>query len=151
MSEGLEVGATAKLTLALNSLAGEMAADRERRRRAATVIRQVPFAAPITLVGGAGVLQQPGTFGVPQGFYWCVRRLAAQGFSAGTVTVNVDNANGEPLPPFPQAGVFTFGRAEVLLHPMSQLVFTAAGITGTVQIYGAADAFESWYLPTYLG
>ena len=61
--------------------------------------------------------------------------------------------NGEPVAPFPQEGVFTFGKGELLIHPGSQLIFSAlaSGITGTIQIYGAADMFESWYLPYYIG
>ena len=41
----------------------------------------------------------------------------------------------------------------MLIHPGSQLIFSAlaSGITGTIQIYGAADMFESWYLPYYIG
>jgi hypothetical protein len=116
------------------------------------VLRQVPLAVPgIPLSAGAGTMDQAQSLGPPQGYYWSVRRLTATGFTAGTVTAFIDSTAGEPVVPFPQAGVFTFGRGEILLHPMSRLVISATGITGTVQLYGAADAFEDWYLPEYLG
>jgi hypothetical protein len=150
VSEGLEVGATAKLTVALNSVASEMRAQREQQRLLSTVIRQIPFAGQIPLTAGAGTLQSQPNMGVPQSFYGSIRRLSAVGFSAGTVTPYIDNVNGEPIPPFPQAGVFTFSKGEILLHPMSQLVVSATGITGTVTIYGAMDLIEAWFLPTYL-
>lgn len=153
MSEtGLEVSASASLTAALGGLTSEMRAERQWRQKMSQVLRQVPLAVPgMQLSAGAGTVDVAQALGPPQGYYWSIRRLTATGFTAGTVTAYIDSANGEPVAPFPQTGVFTFGRGEILLHPMSRLVIAATGITGTVQVYGAADAFEDWYLPYYLG
>jgi hypothetical protein len=58
--------------------------------------------------------------------------------------------------PFASAGTFTFGRGEVLLDQNDQLILVCTGITlasgyGGVQLNGAADNFERWLLPDYLG
>jgi hypothetical protein len=147
---GLEVHAG--LTAAVNGLAARADRDYKLAARKASAIRQVPISPPaMTLVSGAGTQQLQPAMGPPQGFYWGIRRLTAYGFSAGTVVAYIDNVNGEPLLPFTVQGVATFSKGQALLHPMSQLVIQATGITGTVQIWGAADCFESWYLPYYLG
>lgn len=148
----LDLAVSATLTAALGDLTAEMRAERQWRQKMSQVLRQVPLAVPgMSLSAGAGTVDVAQALGPPQGYYWSVRRLTATGFSAGTVTAYIDSTAGEPVAPFPQTGVFTFGRGEILLHPMSRLVIAATGITGTVQVYGAADAFEDWYLPYYLG
>lgn len=115
----------------------------------ADTVRQVPIVA--TSLGGSGTIMQPATLGPPTGWYWGVRRLTAQGFSAGTVTVYDTSASGEPLETFAAAGTQTFGKGQILLHPGHYLVFVAAGITGTVTMYGAADLFRAPFLSRYLG
>jgi hypothetical protein len=72
-------------------------------------------------------------------------------FTAGSVNTYVDNTAGEPICPFPAAAVNTFGKGEQLMNPMSRIAVVATGITGTVQIWGAADQFETWLLPWYMG
>ena len=121
-----------------------------QRARAAQVIRQVPFILNVPITGGAGLLN-PSTAGPDIGYYWSIRKLAAVNFTAGTVNTYIDNTAGEPIVPFPQAGVFTFGKTEQLLNPGSAIAIVAAGITGTVQIWGKADQFETWALPWYMG
>ena len=148
------VSLVASLTGLSRSIDGwcqRMDAAERFKRRAADALRQVPFAGAITLSGGAGTLQDYARFGVPNGYYCSVRRLTAQGFTAGTVTAYIDGTSGEPVMPFSVAAVNTIGKGELLVHPLSQLVFGATGITGTVTIWGAADVFETWLLPFYIG
>lgn len=153
MSEnGLGLEVHAGLTAAVNGLSARMDRDYKRLMRQSTAIRQVPIApGQVTLTAGAGTLTQQPNMGPAAGYYWGIRRLTAYGFSLGTVTIYIDNVNGEPLVPFASQGVATFSKGQAILHPMSQLVISATGITGTVQVWGAADCFESWYLPYYLG
>jgi hypothetical protein len=123
-----------------------------RARLPVNPVRQVPLFMPVPLASGAG--QFTGLIGVqgpPVGWYWSIRRLTAQGFTAGTVEVCESNAGGEVLVPFAQAGTFTFGRGEILLNPQSYLVLVAASITGTVTVFGKADAVPDWHLTRYLG
>jgi hypothetical protein len=121
-----------------------------QRARAAQVIRQVPFIINVPLTAGAATIN-PTSAGPDTGYYWSIRKLAAVGFTAGTVNTYIDNTGGEPIVPFPVAAVNTFGKMEQLLNPNSSVAVVAAGITGTVQIWGRADQFETWALPWYMG
>jgi hypothetical protein len=115
-------------------------------------VRQVPLFIPVPLSGGDGTFTGLiGYQGPPIGYYWSIRRLTAQGFTAGTVIVYESSVDGETLFPFPQAGTLTASRGEEMLHPQSYIVVQASGITGTVTLFGAADAVPDWYLSRYLG
>lgn len=152
VSPGIDV--TADLHLAIGELTTavrELRADLRKNAALSTVIRQVPLTAPqMTLAGGAGVIDYPDTLKAKTGYYWSIRRLTLTGFTAGSASVKLNDQNGELLVPYPVAAANTFGRGEILLHPDDRLVITATGITGFVQLNGAADCFESWYLPEYL-
>ena len=135
-----------------------------RLRRLAEEMYQIPIVVPILpIVGGSGVLQIMDPSGPNTGYYWSVRRITAQGFTAGTVTAYrnptvVGGAivgNPEIIPSFTQQGTNTFGRGEVLLNPNDWIGWSASGITlaagyAGVQIQGTADCFPSWLLPEYL-
>lgn len=119
-------------------------------RRPRPVLRQVPLFMPVPLTAGAGTFTGLiGYQGPPIGWYWSIRRLTAQGFTAGTVTVFESSVNGEELAVFTAAGPQTYTKGGVLVHPQSYLVIQAAGITGTVTVFGAADAFPAWELAVY--
>lgn len=138
------------LTAAVGGLCTRMDREAAHRQRASEAIRQALFIINVPLVGGAATLN-PSDAGPNLGFYWSIRKLAAVNFTAGTVNTYIDNTGGEPIVPFPVAAVNTFGRGEQLVHPSSNIAVVATGITGTVQIWGKADQFESWLLPWYLG
>jgi hypothetical protein len=136
------------------SLDGMTAAlDREARwrQKCANAITQVPFAGAISLSGGAGTYDQPDQLQAKTGYIWGIRRITANGFTAGTVTAYRNSSSGEPIMPFPVPAVNTIGRAELLLMPGDRIVWGATGITGTASFWGVADCFESWYLPFYIG
>jgi hypothetical protein len=162
---GLAVSGMAEIHAAIGSRAYDYASmdGADRELRLAREMYQVPFAGLITITTGAGALGSFDGNGPGSGYFWSVRRLSLQGFSAGTVTLYKNaTVNGgaivgtpEVLPSFPQSGVFTFGRGEVLLNPNDWLGFAAAGITVTsayagVQINGTADCFPVELLPEYL-
>lgn len=147
---GLDLSVFAQLAASINGLAARMDREAQQRQRAAQAMRQVPFILNVPLVAGAATIN-PSPAGPDTGYYWSIRKIAAVGFTAGTVNTYVDNTGGEPIVPFPQAGVVTFGGGDQLLHPNSNIAIVASGITGTVQIWGKADQFESWLLPWYLG
>jgi hypothetical protein len=148
---GAGVSVDAGLTIQLGRVADVLESQARRRQQLMQQLHQVPILGPqVPLAGGAGTLDVPDVFSAKTGYCWSIRRLALTGFSAGTVTVYKNFAGGEVLVPFPAAGVSTFGRAEALLMPGERLVFVAAGVTGFVQVGGAADCFESWLLPDYL-
>lgn len=145
------------LVASLNGLADRVGGlcdrlDHEARFRqaAAQAFRQVPFIINVTLTAGAGNLN-PSPFGPDTGYYWSIRKLSAVGFTAGSVNTYVDNIGGEPIVPYPVSAVNTFGKGEQLIHPGSSIAVNATGITGTVQLWGQADQFETWLLPWYLG
>jgi hypothetical protein len=128
-------------------------------------LHQVPIGAlQVTISGGAGAYQMPDLLSPKAGYMWSVRRITASGYSAGTVTVYKNGAvvggsavaGGEPVMPFAAAGTSTAGRGEILLDQNDQLIIVCSGITlsagfAGVQINGAADFFERWLLPEYLG
>lgn len=153
----LDADLTVSLTAALGGLTSAIGGfctrmDREtaRRVRASEAFRQVPFIINVPLTAGAATLN-PSPVGPELGYYWSIRKLAAVNFTAGTVNTYIDNTGGEPIVPFPVAAVNTFGKGEQLVHPSSNIAVVAAGITGTVQIWGKADQFEAWLLPWYIG
>jgi hypothetical protein len=148
---GLELGAGAAVAVQLGRVADLMQAQWDRRQKLLQQLNQVPIVAPqISLTAGAGTLQLADLLGPRTGYHWSVRRLSLNGYTAGTVTVYKNASGGEILLPTSAAGTYTFGRGEMLLEPSDQMVFVAAGITGYVQVGGAADCFESWLLPDYL-
>lgn len=140
----------AELTAAISGMCQRMDREWKFRERANDAFRQVPFIINVPLVAGAATLN-PTQAGPDAGYYWSIRKLSAVGFTAGTVDTYVDNTGGEPIVPFTVSAVNTFGKGEQLLHPNSNIAVVAAGITGTVQIWGQADQFESWLLPWYMG
>jgi hypothetical protein len=127
-------------------------------------LHQVPIGAiQVPISGGNGVFQMNDLLSVRAGYMWSVRRLTASGYTAGSVTVFKGGAvvggaytgGGDPFP-FSAAGAATIGRAELLLDQGDALIVVCTGITlsagfAGVQINGAADCFERWYLPHYLG
>jgi hypothetical protein len=149
----------AGLGVALGRIANMMETRENRQKKLYESLHQIPIApGQIALTTGAGVLDMPDLLGPKTGYVWSVRRLVASGFTAGTVTVYKSGVvsgtavtGGEPVLPFAQAASVTIGRSELLLFPGDRLIFAATGITGTVQINGAADIFESWLLPEYIG
>jgi len=164
VTAGLEVDFSAQLLAGLNELSGKIGGlssrlDREAtvRQRAAQSFRQVPIVKGINTAGSATTSHiEP--HGPPQGYYWSIRRLTAYNYSAGTVTVfrdSPDGVNGEPMIAFPSAGVYTFGKGEMLLSPQTNLIVTWSGLTvitgNFISIWGAADQFETWLLPWYMG
>jgi hypothetical protein len=150
-------------TDAINGLSGA-----DRKMRLAQEMTQAPLIIPLmNITAGAGSVGSTDNSGPFSGYYWSVRRIQIQGFTAGSVisyrngelagTNNGGTLIGTPevVAPFPQAGVFTFGRGELLLNPNDWLTWVASGITlatgyGGVQIQGVADSFPSWLLPEYL-
>lgn len=146
---GLEIDFTARIAASLDGMTRALGREAAWRDKVASAIRQVPFSGVVTLAGGNGTEDQPDKLQAKTGYVWGVRRIAVQGFSAGTVTVFRNSPIGEPVMAFPAAGVATIGRSELLLMPGDRLIFVAAGITGTVNYWGAADCMEQWFLPTY--
>lgn len=150
---GTEAGAgidlQVSLVAAIGGLTQALKQEAHWRRRQMEVIRQVPIVTGQLTSGIA--YDQPDQLQAKTGFMWSVRRLTCQGFTAGTVTTYRNSTAGEVIAPFPNAASFTYGRGEILLNPGDKMIFLAAGLTGTAQVYGSADCFEEWYLPFYLG
>jgi hypothetical protein len=136
----------------VGGLCDRMDRDAAFIQRANQAYVQVPFIINTVLSSGAVTLNPvPNGPGPDLGYFWSIRKLSAVGFTAGTVNLYVDNTGGEPIVPFPQTGVFTFGKGEQVMNPGSTIALVASGITGTVQIWGKADQIESWLWPWYIG
>lgn len=144
-----EIGIELDLAAQLGRVADAMERAERWRVKCAGALQQLPVFSPV--LNGSGTIDSPDGLMAKTGYHWSIRRLSAVGFTAGTVTVYNSAAGGEVLFPFAQAGTATFGRGEMLLQPGDRLVAVCAGITGTVQLTGRADCFESWYLPYYIG
>ncbi|HWM96735.1 MAG TPA: hypothetical protein VNO54_06725 [Streptosporangiaceae bacterium] len=156
---GFNLAVFGAISASLDRVASMMQDREVRQGRLFDALHQVQIGPQqIPLVAGAGTLVQVENFGPKAGFMWSIRRLTASGFTAGSVTAWKNGTaiagtivGGEPLVPFASAGVNTSGRGDVLLDQNDYLTFSATGITGLVQINGAADNFERWLLPDYLG
>jgi hypothetical protein len=148
-SSGGVDGLLAELKLMLGSMA-DAAAKPVSPRVPWEGAHPVPILGAVPISGGAGTnalnanLYGPGT-----PYHWDLRRLSCWGFSAGTVTVYLNNASGEQIAVFPSAGQTTWS-SQVLLTPGDRLVFVAAGITGSVFFGGQAIEVRSEWLPDYL-
>jgi hypothetical protein len=148
----LEVDSSLRIAASLDGVTAALDREDRWRRRCAQAIFQVPFAGQITISGGAGSsTHSRDKEQAKTGYIWGIRRLTVQGFTAGTVTAYRNDVLGEPVMPFPAPAVNLIGRGEILLMPGDALVWNATGISGTVQYWGVADCFESWYLPIYIG
>lgn len=142
----------AQLSLQLGQVKSSLAQAEERWRRCMGAIQQVPVVS--NFLAGNGVIDQPDALMAKTGYIWSLRRLACSGFTAGTVTVYKNSAltGAEPVAIFTAAPqVQTWGRGAILLMPGERLVLAGTGITGGFQVQGAADCFEQWYLPIYIG
>jgi hypothetical protein len=163
---GFDLGVFASLGASLGKVAAIMENQQRRRERLFEQLHQVPIGPQLIPIAAStnGVLQMPDQLAPKAGFMWSVRRLTVSGFTAGTVVAYKNGAvvggaavgGGEPMIPFSAAGVFTCGRGEELFDQNDQLIFVATGITlatgyAGVQVNGAADCFERWLLPDYLG
>lgn len=110
--------------------------------------RPVPIrASPITTA--AGTVDLPDQLGPHDPYWWDIKRLGAWGFTAGTLTVFLNNTAGEQLAAYSTPGNVTWS-TQLLLAPRDRLILVAAGITGTVQITGQAIEVATPWLPEYL-
>lgn len=103
----------------------------------------------IPLVAGAGTLQQGNLYGPEVPYWWDLRTISFWGFTAGTVTVFLNNVNGEELGSTTTAGQFTWS-AQELLGPQDNVIFVASGVTGSVNLSLRAIEVETAWLPEYL-
>lgn len=150
-------GLGGKFAATLDVVLGRVSKRMDRDERDDSLMRlivPVPITAPqIPLAAGAGKLDSSvagQTLGPNTGFAWDVRKLNATGFTAGTVTAYrnlVGDENIEAV--WTVAGAFTFSGG-IILVDSDDLIFVAAGITGTVTISGWAINIPTPLLPEYL-
>jgi len=155
---GVAAGAMARIMTGGSNGHGNPFGKGSKRERLFESMHQIPIGAiQVPITAGAGAFQMNDLLSPKAGFMWSIRRLTATLFTAGTVQVYKNGfvvggagVGGELVAPFATAGTSTFGRGEILLDQNDYLVIIAAGITGSVQIQGAADCIERWLLPDYL-
>lgn len=165
MNDGGGFGVAAGAVLAMGRAQSGRQAEGQQRNRAWEQLHQVPIGAvQVPITAGAGAYQMADLLSPKAGFMWGIRRITASGYTAGSVVVykngsvvgGVYTGGGEPIAPFAAAATLTIGRGEAILDQMDQLVIVCTGITlsagfAGVQINGAADCFERWLLPEYMG
>lgn len=151
---GLQAEGGFTLEAALGQLAG---ASRRRERHDRDLwasIHTVPIrsGALTALVSASGVVDFPDALGPHDGYWWDVRRLSAWGWTAGSVTVYLNDAtgSGEPLAVFSSTGQYTWGKAQMPLAPRDRLVVVAAGVTGNVYVAGSAVEVLAPSWPEYI-
>jgi hypothetical protein len=165
MTAGFELDGSVQLAASLSEsalrtggLCDRMDREYRLRDRAAQATRTIPFVMNIPIVSSAGSLNPAPNCGPDTGYYWSIRQISAIGFTAGQVTIYVDNIAGQPI--WTQTGsavgiyVSDYGKSHKPIHPNSNLAVNCTGITSAnnqVIIYGDADQVESWLWPWYLG
>lgn len=127
------------------SLGEKLDRESKYREERKNIVHQSPIVGQLS---GSGTLDEATQLSPTIGNCWSIRRLTVIGFTAGSVTVYLNNL--EPVAPYPSPAVFTYGRGELLLQPKDRLVVVATGITGNIQLWGVADEFPHWYLSEYL-
>lgn len=103
----------------------------------------------VPLTAGAGTLQAGNLYGPETPYWWDVRAISVWGFTAGSVSVFLNNVNGEILGVATTPGQFTWS-AQELLGPQDNVIWTATGITGVVNVNLRAIEVASEWLPEYL-
>ncbi len=141
-------GILADLTLAVGSLRESMSRG-ARPRIPWEACRPVPLLGRIALSGGAGTLDQPDLYGPKDPYWWDLRTVAVWGFTAGTITLYLNDTNGQQLGQTTVPGEFTWS-AQKILGPRDRLLFGATGVTGSVNITGQAIEVAAGWLPEYL-
>ena len=100
-------------------------------------------------VSADGTVDYPDMLGPHDGYWWDVRRVALSGFTAGTVKMYRNDANGADLAEWTQTGEWTWSGA-LLLAPRDRLIFVTSGLTGSVKLDGTAIEVAARALPLYL-
>jgi len=143
-------GLLAELAVTLGSLKQAVNGDRPRKPVIPwEACHPVPILGTVQLTAGAGTLDQPDMYGPKDPYWWDLRSLGVWGFTAGTVTVFLNSANGQQLAAASTPGEFDWS-AQRILGPRDRLIFVAAGITGTAQLGGQAIEVETSWLAEYL-
>lgn len=148
-ADGIGAGVAATLEVSLGRLAAALDKQERRRDRLYQLLHVVPIMGVIPLSGGAGTLDQPDRYGPKDGYRWDLRRVTADGFTAGTVTMYRNDVNTTALAKWTQAGEWAWS-GQLWLAARDRLIFVASGITGNVTIDGAAVDVSEQVLPDYL-
>lgn len=140
----------ASLGISIDGLTNELRQARKRAENIAQLIH--PFTIPpmaMTITGsagsGTGTLNLPNILGPQTGQYWDVHRISCTGFSAGTVSVYLNQNNADLVAVFSSAGVLLNGKAQIILGGNDNLYFSAASATAasgyiTISIAGTEIA-----------
>lgn len=151
------VAGEVSLELVLGQLSrhlGHQAHAEKRREHLWDAVHTVPIRAGAlsNLVAASGVLDFPDRFGPHDGYWWDIGRLSAWGWTAGTVSVYLNDAtgSGELLATFTAPGQWSWGHRQMPLAPRDRMVFVATGITGSVYVAGSATEVEAAYWPEYV-
>lgn len=151
---GLHAEAAISLDAGLGRVAGALERAERRKRELWASVHSVPVrtGALTALVSASGVVDFPDQLGPHDGYWWDVHRLSAWGWTAGTVTVYMNDAtgSGEPLAVFNSPGQYTWGKAQLPLAPRDRMVVVAAGVTGSVYVAGSATEVLAPYWPDYI-
>jgi hypothetical protein len=132
---GAELQVLASLAASLGDVAAEMRAERDRRARLAEAIWPVGPYSIVHSTTSSATIDRPELMGPRPGYAWDLKFLTAVGFSAGSVNVYLNGvSNNTQMLTFPQAGVYQFGKLQLLLRGGDRLVVTTTGITGTVDM-----------------
>src|SRR5215472_14620015 len=148
-ADGLGAGVAATLEVSLGRVAAALDKQENRRRRLAQLVTPAPFIGAVPLTAGAGTLDQRDRYGPMDGFFWDLRRITVDGFTAGSVAVYVNDTNTPRAANFPQPGDFTWS-GQRFLFARDRLIFVATGITGTVQFSGDAINVSMRLYPEYV-
>jgi len=153
---GLQGQVAASLEVTLGALADGLNAlvddKRSRPQQLWNACRPVPILpGQVPLSSGAGTLDVPDRMGPKDGYWWDVRRLTLWGFTAGTVSVYLNDSTtlGEQLASCTLPGQFTWS-GQLLLGSRDRLVVVASGVTGSVSAAGQAIEVSAQALPDYL-
>lgn len=151
----IELDIGLQLLASVETLSTQLAKQEYQDQQRAQAFRQIPLTAP-QATASPWIIDYPDTLKAKTGYFWSIRRLTLSGFSAGTAIAYINGATagntvvGEPAAFFTAAGSQYFARGTILLHPDDRLIIQGTGITGVVQVNGAADCFEQRYLPDYI-
>lgn len=139
------------LTASINGLSAQLEQERSNRQRECQALHL--FTIPpqnITLTAGAGTLDMPPLLGPRTGKFWDVKRVSVLGYTAGTVIAYLGAVGAEVLDAYQTADAYHYGKAHFMLGGGDRIVFSATGITGTVQVTLGGIELDADCLGAYL-
>jgi hypothetical protein len=141
----------ASINVSLGRLATEVEQQRSEAARLWTGIRPIPEIVIPQITTTNGTADYPELLSPRTGYWWDVKLVGAQTFTAGSVNLYLTAAQDSNIKgAFPQAGYLTYSGQQLLFNWNARLILKAVAVTGSVSPSLSVIEIADWALPAYL-